>query len=124
MEKNTDRLIFWAPRVLSILFLAFLAMFSLDIFDTNLGFWGTLVGLFMHNLPVLFLAVILAIAWKHDIVGAIFYCLAGLVFFGLILSKVLRNGFEFYMLSYPLIIAGPAFLISGLFFVGWLKKRC
>ena len=49
MEIKINKFIYWTPRVLSILFLIFLALFSLDIFEMNLGFWGTIVGLFMHN---------------------------------------------------------------------------
>jgi hypothetical protein len=39
------------------------------------------------------------------------------------LMNTLRNSFEWYMVSYSLIIAGPAFLIGILFIVNWLKKR-
>ncbi len=121
MKLSKDKIIFWTPRILSILFLLFLAMFSLDIFDMNLDFWGTLVGLFMHNIPVFALAIVLAIAWKHEIVGAVFYALAGLAY---IVSLSIRGGgFQPFMITWPLIISGPAFLIAGLFYAGWRKKR-
>jgi len=123
MGKTADRLIFWTPRVLSILFLAFLAMFSLDIFDEGLGFWGTLLGLFMHNLPVIVLAIVLILAWKREIVGAIFYALAGLAYIGLLFSGTFHGGFQYYKISWIVMISGPAFLIAGLFYAGWLKKR-
>jgi len=121
MGKTTDKFIFWTPRVLSILFLLFLAMFSLDVFEENLGFWGTLLGLFMHNIPVFVLAIVLIIAWKRDLVGAVFYALAGLAY---IVSLFTRGGgFQPFMISWVVIISGPAFLIAGLFYAGWLKKR-
>jgi len=41
--------IYWTPRILSIVFVLFLALFSLDVFDGNYGFWGTLLALFMHT---------------------------------------------------------------------------
>jgi hypothetical protein len=34
MAKQTGKFVYWAPRVLSILFILFLALFSLDVFDT------------------------------------------------------------------------------------------
>ncbi|MFA5186103.1 MAG: hypothetical protein WC551_06445 [Patescibacteria group bacterium] len=122
MKLSKDKIIFWTPRILSILFLLFLAMFSLDIFDMNLDFWGTLVGLFMHNIPVFVLAIVLAIAWKHEIVGAIFYTLAGLAYIATLVVGM-KGDFQPYMISWSLTIAGPAFLIAWLFFVGWRKKR-
>jgi hypothetical protein len=36
---------------------------------------------------------------------------------------LLMNPFEWYMLSWSLIIAGPAFLVGILFFINWFKKK-
>lgn len=116
---KVNKLIFWTPRILSILFLLFLAMFSLDEFGHGYTFWETVLGLFMHNIPVFILLIFLIIAWKHELVGAITFILAGIVY---IVSLIIR-GFEWYMISWPLIISGPAFLIAILFFIGWKQKR-
>ena len=123
MEKNINKFIYWTPRILSIIFTLFLAVFSLDVFDMKLGFWGTVFGLFMHNIPVFILLVVLLISWKHEIVGGIVFILAGTLYFVIMLVNMLRESFEWYMLSYSLIIAGPAFLIGILFIINWLKKR-
>lgn len=72
MDKKT-KFWFWLPRVLNILFLLFLAMFSLDIFDGNYGFWGTVLGLFMHNIPVFILTGILIISWRRPMVSALVF---------------------------------------------------
>jgi hypothetical protein len=119
MEKKINGFIYWTPRILSILFILFLALFSLDVFDMNFGFWQTIAGLFMHNIPSLILLVILVISWKHEIVGGIAFILAGLLYIVLLLM----NPIEWYMLSWSLIIAGPAFLIGILFTIGWFKKK-
>ncbi len=120
MEKKINKFVYWTPRILSILFILFLALFSLDIFEINLGFWGTVVGLFMHNIPALILLVVLLISWKHEIVGGITFILAGILY----IIILLRNPeFEWYMLSWSLQIAGPAFLIGILFFANWFKKK-
>jgi hypothetical protein len=119
MEQKINKFIYWAPRVLSIMFLLFLAMFSLDIFSMRLSPWETAVGLFMHNIPVLVLAIILLISWKYEIIGGIVFILAGLLY----MTMVLKNPFEGYAISYSLIIAGPAFLVGILFIINWIKKR-
>ena len=119
MEKNNN-FIYWAPRILSILFLIFLTVFSLDVFDNNYNFWQIIIGLFMHNIPVFILAMILWISWKYEIVGGIGYILFGLLY---IMSLFISRHFEWYMLSWPLLIAGPAFLIGVLFLIGWYGKN-
>lgn len=103
-----NKFIYWAPRIISILFLLFLALFSLDIFEGNYGFWGTIIGLLMHNIPVFILAIILAISWRYEIVGGIGFILAGLLYLGLASSS--------------LIIAGPAFLVGVLFLLNWQRR--
>ncbi len=121
MDKKINKFIYWTPRIASIIFLLFLAMFSLDIFDANYDFWGTVVGLFMHNIPVFILLIILIISWKYEIVGGIAFILAGLLYIGLLAMK---QPFQWYYLSWSLsIIAGPAFLIGILFIINWLKKQ-
>jgi len=123
MEKKINKFVYWTPRILSIIFILFLAIFSLDVFDMKLGFWGTVLGLFMHNIPVFILLAVLLISWKHEIVGGVVFILAGALYIVMILMNVLRNSFEWYMLSWILTIAGPAFLIGILFIINWLKKR-
>lgn len=119
MEKRVNRFIYWTPRILCILFLLFLAMFSLDIFDGGYDFWGTVLGLFMHNIPVLVLLVVLIISWKYEIVGGIVFILAGLLYIMISINRV-----EWYIaLVWSLNIAGPAFLIGILFLMNWYKKR-
>ena len=58
MEKNISKSLYWTPRILSIVFIFFLALMSLDIFEGNYGFWGTIVGLFMHNIPAMILLIV------------------------------------------------------------------
>jgi hypothetical protein len=120
MKITLDKIIYWTPRILSILFILFLALFSLDVFEPGLSITQILIGLFMHNIPSMVLAVILIISWKYEIVGGIAYILAGLLY---IVLLVFRNPFELYMISWVLTIAGPAFLIGALFLIGWFKKK-
>lgn len=123
MERTVNKFIYWIPRVLSIFFVLFLALFSLDVFEGNYGFWGTALALFMHNIPALILLVILIISWKREIVGGIGFILAGLAYMGTILANILSTGFEWYYLAWAIQISGIAFLVGILFLVGWFKKR-
>ena len=115
--------LYWTPRVLSILMLLFLTLFSLDVFEEGLGFWGTLLGLFMHNLPVIVLAIVLWISWKREIIAGIVFIVAGLLYMIQIMIRTLSNPFEWYMLSYSFIIAGPLIVIGVLFLVNWRRRK-
>jgi hypothetical protein len=124
MKKKIDRLIYWTPRILSILFLLFLALFSLDVLDMNQGFWGTVAGLFIHNIPTFILLIALLVSWKHEIVGGVVFTLAGILYIAMLLRTILMNPpHQWYMLCWSLPIAGPAFLIGILFIVGWFRKK-
>ncbi len=118
-----QKFICWAPRILSILFILFLAMFSLDVFSEELNLWQTLLGLFMHNIPSLILTVILIVSWKYEIVGGIGYMLAGMLYIGLIVKNSLQDGFHGYYITWSIIITGPAFLVGVLYLLSWINKR-
>ena len=113
INKKVPKWMYWTPRIASIVMLLFLAIFSFDVFEEGLGFWGTALGLFMHNLPVIILAVVLWISWKREIVGGIAFILAGLLY---TISKI-------NALPYSLIIAGPLFAIGILFLMNWKRKK-
>ena len=123
MKINFNKIIYWAPRILAILFILFLAMFSLDVFDLQLDFWQTIVGLLMHNIPVLILLIVLIISWKYEIVGGIAFILAGLLYIVFLAVNSIINGFEWYYLTWPLPISGPAILIGILFLINWRIKK-
>jgi len=122
MEKNINKFIYWTPRVLSILLIVFLAIFSLDVFDGDYGFWGTVLGLLIHNIPSFILLGILIISWKYEIVGGVAFILAGISY---MVFTIVRESIEpWYMsLALSLILVVPAFLIGILFLVGWFKKN-
>lgn len=120
MKITLDKLIYWTPRILSIMFILFLALFSLDVFEPGMSIGQMLIGFFMHNIPSMVLAAVLIIAWKYEIVGGIAYILAGLLY---IFMLFFRNQFQLYMISWSLTIAGPAFFIGALFLAGWFKKK-
>lgn len=122
MTKNKHPFIYWTPRILAILFILFLMVFSLDVFQPGLSSGQILLGLFMHNLPSLVLAIILWISWKYEIVGGISFLIAGLLH---LIFSVTRGDVDpwYTSLLFSLILDGPAFLIGALFLVGWNKQR-
>ncbi|MFA6383448.1 MAG: hypothetical protein WCX17_03420 [Parcubacteria group bacterium] len=120
MENKVGKFVYWTPRILSIIFIAFLALMSLDVFTEGASFWQILGGLFMHNIPVFILLAVLLISWKYEIVGAIAFFLAGLLYIFL----VFRGAGDWRMaLAWSFQISGMAFLIGGFFLANWIKKK-
>lgn len=119
MSSFSKCTLFWAPRALSILFIAFLSMFALDVFADNLGFWRTLLALTIHLLPSLVLIAALAAAWRWEWIGAVVYAAAGTLYVMTVLPR--RLPAPWVKLQWIAAIGLPAFVIGALFLVNWLK---
>ena len=120
MKKRVSKFVYWTPRIVSIIFIAFLALMSLDVFSPGLSFWQIVQGLFMHNIPVFLLIAVLWISWKYEIVGGIAFILAGILY---IIMLSMNKQFQWYMLSWAIQISGVAFFIGILFLMNWFRKK-
>lgn len=122
MKRKVNKFIYWTPRVLSILFIIFLALMSLDVFSPGATAGEIIIGLLMHNIPALILLTVLIISWKYEyeIVGGVVFLLAGILYIVL----AVRSDIPWIMaLVWSLQIAGPAFLVGILFMVNWFKRK-
>lgn len=109
-----NKFLHWSPRILSILFLIFLSLFTLDVFGEYQGL-AILPALFMHLLIPLILLVVTVLAWKKDLIGVV-------VFFAFAIYYVYIIGFNRDWSLYA-SISGPAIIIGILFLLNWFKKR-
>ena len=114
MNTNLKKTLFWTPRIAGILFVIFISLFALDVFDGQLGFWETLGALFIHLIPSILLAVAIYIAWKREWFGALLFIGWAVWYVG-------------FMRGFPLvtyiIIAGLPLLIGLLFLAGWIWRK-
>jgi hypothetical protein len=92
----------------------FLSLFALDVFEEGLGFWHTLLALFMHLIPVYIVLIVLAIAWRWEWVGAV-------LFIALALFYLISTWGRFHWSAY-VVISGTAALVGILFLVDWINK--
>ncbi|NOK63787.1 MAG: hypothetical protein GFH27_549283n19 [Chloroflexi bacterium AL-W] len=114
MKNILMRVLYWAPRILSLLLVMQLSLFALDVFGEGYGFWGTLLALLVHlRLPVLFLLV-LALAWRWEWIGAMAFLGSGVWYLLMIWGREHWAAYVF--------IAGPMFLLAILFFFNWLWR--
>lgn len=122
MSIRFARTLFWAPRILSMLLIAFLSLFALDVFGDRLGFWQTLMALVMHLMPSFVLIAILLLAWRREWIGAIGFGVLGMFYSTWVLSTSRPIGFS-ARLSWTALIGVPAFVVAGLFLANWLRRH-
>lgn len=106
--------IHWAPRILSLAFVAFLSIFALDVF-TGPFEWMMIVGFLVHLLPSFALLALVLLAWRYPLVGAI-------AFIGFALGYVLLAGLD-RPWSWYAFISGPALIVGVLYLTDWLRLR-
>jgi hypothetical protein len=75
----------------------------------------------MHLIPSFVLIAALVLAWRWEWIGAALYAAAGLLYVGWVVSMS-RPVPAAIRLIWVLTIAGPAFVIAGLFLANWLKR--
>jgi hypothetical protein len=126
-SAKVGRFVYWTPRILGLVFVAFLMLFSLDVFDSATTASDIAIGLFMHNIPALILLAVVIIAWRHELVGAIVFALFSLWYITQLAVTVAMNpGTDMnagMAIAWSLQISGPALLTAILFFIGWRRKR-
>lgn len=120
MIKLSKRSLFWTPRALAIVFIAFLSMFALDVFGEGRGFWGTILALNVHLVPMFILTAGLILAWRWEWIGTVIYGAGGMVYVLFALSRPWPPAMKLICI---LMIAGPAFAVAALFLANWLKRR-
>lgn len=68
------------PRIISILFAAFVSIFALDAFSEPGGNLERLGAVVMHLIPALVVAGAVAIAWRWERFGALFFSALAIVY--------------------------------------------
>ena len=112
MTTPLKRFLFWTPRILCVLFAAFISVFALDVFEGHHGFWETALALAMHLIPTAALLLVLALSWRWEWVGAAIFPALGIFYLVAFMGR-------FHWSAYALI-AGPLFLLGALFLINWI----
>lgn len=107
-------LFFWLPRILSSIFVVFLSLFALDVFNAYSGL-AVVIPLLINLIPALILLLVVIISWKYELVGA----LAFLFFSFIYVSSV---GFSQHW-SWYVAIPLPSTIVSMLFLLSWINKK-
>ncbi len=115
MTVNRANWIVWTPRILSILFIGFVSMFALDVFGQGRSWTEVLGALLVHLIPSYVLILILVLAWRRPLAGAVGYLALALAYS---VFAVRRGHWD-----WSLILAGPLLVVAALFLVSWRAAR-
>lgn len=122
--KPATKFLHWTPRILGILAILFISMFTLDAFDPNKTFWQQFADFMMHMIPSFALIAFLVIAWKWELAGGIIFILIGLGFSPIIyMHNYQMNDSVWMSLKVLLFITFPFFLVGILFVLSHYKKK-
>ena len=111
MKRPVKRLLFWAPRILCILFAVWVSLFALDVFGEGYGFWETILALLMHLIPTGIIVVVLVISWRWEWVGGVLFTVLGALYLVMSWGHGVVNP-----------ISGPLLLVGVLFLINWLYR--
>ena len=108
MKTRYQKLLYWLPRLFSLIFLGLLCLVACDVFGTGYGFLMTVVAFFLHLLPALIMGAAIFIAWRWERAGGALFIVLGLVYY------FSMSGTFFFKLPLTLlfIMIGVLFLLS------------
>ncbi len=108
------KLLCWAPRILAILAILFMMMFSMDCFE--MGGRDAWICLVMHNIPAFIIIAVLIIAWKWELIGGILFVVA---FFaaGIFFKSFTSNPASLIVIA-PFLLVGILFIVNYFLYLG------
>ena len=111
MNMQQRKFFIWFPRILTVAFIAFLALFALDVFGEYENWQETLTALFMHLIPDFILLIALAIAWHWKVIGGFLFLVLAVI--SMIFFDTYEHIVSFLIISLPVFIIGILFILDG-----------
>lgn len=99
----------WIARILMIVFILFLTMFSLDVFEIEATLLEQLGGFVMHSIPSLVLVAVLLVSWRNPLLGGVLTLASAAA---LMLRWRLWSILELATMILPLVIVGILFIAA------------
>ena len=99
----------WIPRGVIIFFIAFLFLFSLDVFSTPEPLIKQIGAFFIHSIPSWVLIIVLIFTWKKPFITGII--LEILAVFSIFFFHTFEHLAGFLAVTLPLILIGGSFII-------------
>jgi hypothetical protein len=116
VSARLAKIIHWSPRVVTIIIIFFITLFSLDVFEMDASLLELLGGFLLHNIPSIVLLILLLIAWKRPEVGFVGFLVAAVLITMLFVRDI-------FALSNVILFVLPILLIACLFYADWKWQK-
>lgn len=110
-----EKMLIWSPRILAILAILFMILFSFDCFEAGQGFRNQMTCFFMHNIPAFIIIAILVVSWKWELLGGILFVAAA--FTGSIIFNGFGGNYGVNIIMAPFLLTGILFMIHFFIYV-------
>lgn len=109
--KKYHSTILWIARGITMLYILFLGIFSIDAFDGDQSIWVKLGGFFIHNIPSILLLLFLLYTWHRPLIAGILFVLFGIA--TILFFRTIEQGFQvFLVITLPIILTGILFILA------------
>ena len=113
MTDVYDRMLLWAPRLLSLALCLFLGLFALDAFSAGKPTHAAFADFAIHLIPAAAVLVLALLSWRSEWIGGFgFLALAAMY------AAINANG----RLDWTLAISGPLLIVGLLFLWSWMNR--
>ena len=122
--KISTRVLYWLPRIICIIGILFISMFSIDTLNSELTIWQQILSLSMHLIPSFVLIFLLLLSWKRELIGGIIFMIIGLGFSPIIFIHNFKMNQSIWMsLGVISVITIPFAIVGMLFIVSHYRKK-
>lgn len=104
-----SKLLQWIPRIITILAVLFMMLFSLDCFEEGYPLGQKMICFLMHNIPSFVCIMALYIAWKWELIGGVIFIVI-FIAAGIFFNSFKGNPGSLVVIS-PFLVAGILFII-------------
>ncbi len=110
MKQVRKKLLFWAPRILCILFALFVSVFAFDVFSPDVPVGRAITGFLVHLIPVYLLIGILILAWRWEWIGVVGTIILSALY--IFMTKASEHWLAYLSLIGPMLLIGLLFLFA------------
>lgn len=122
--KISTRVLHWLPRIICIMGILFISMFSIDALNSELTIWQQILSLSMHLIPSFVLILLLLLSWKRELIGGIIFMIIGLGFSPIIFIHNFKMNQSIWMsLGVISVITIPFAIVGVLFILSHYRKK-
>jgi len=112
------KIMLWVSRILAILAILFIMMFSLDVFGGGDPLTKQILAFLKHNIPAFTLIIALIVSWRYELAGGSIFILLFIVW-GRFWGSFSGNGGSLILIV-PFLIVGILFILHRILII---RKR-